>query len=112
MIPTSDENGLNSFLANEQMNIYRIQTNLISSCSSNLAACAEDAGNQVTKKCQLFSSRTDKPRLAHEVYWYWLSSVGSFDSDSMTCNRTTTFPSKKSDLLNAAYSGASLMYRK
>lgn len=110
MIPTSDENSSTCFLANGQMNIYRSDS--MCSYNSYFAACAEEAGNQLAKKFQMFSSRTDKPRLAHEVYWYWLSCSGPFDNDSMTCNRTPTFPSNKSDLLNAAYSGANLMYRK
>lgn len=111
MIPTGDESCETRLTTDEQFNINR--SNSTTTWTFSYAAdCAEDNGNQVDEKFQSVTSRTDKPRLAHEVYWHWMRSVGPFGNHNIMCNKAPTFPLNKNDLLIAAYSGSSLMFRK
>lgn len=69
------------------------------------AACnTNNDANQVDRQ---FTSRTDKPRLAHEVYIQWIAIPSN-----VTCKLTQRLVLTPNDLLIAAYSGPSLMYRK
>lgn len=111
MIPTGDESCETRLTTDEQFNINR--SNSTATWTYSYAAdCADDNGNQVDEKFQSVTSRTDKPRLAHEVYWHWMTSVGPFGNHNIMCNKAPTFPLNKNDLLIAAYSGSSLMFRK
>lgn len=111
MIPTGLDNGETCLTTDEQFNINR--SNSHASLAYNIAAtCAESHGYHVDKQFKLLTSRTDRPRLAHEVYWHWMTSIGPLQNDNSTCKRTRTNPLNRNDLLIAAYSGPNLMYRK
>lgn len=105
MIPTDEECGETFNTTDKRCNIYQHHSNTMCVDHSCFATCAEQTGYQLADKFQIPSSRTDKPRLAHEVYWQWINYP-------MAYNQTQISASKMNELLIAAYSGAKLMYRK
>lgn len=108
MIPTVDEN-CNTYLANdEHSNVGR---NSAEWRWHSTAATAAHGDNQIENTFRLFTSRTDKPRLAHEVYFQWLG-MPALNDDNVTCNLTQRLLLTQKDLLIAAFSGPSIMYRK
>lgn len=75
------------------------------------SACMEDYSNQPDIKLQLFTTRTDKPRLAHEVLLQWIASLQPSNNDVTYTLKQNNLLSKK-DLVTAAYSGPCLVFRK
>lgn len=106
MIPTVDDYG--TYTTNEN-NVRRHNLNAQWLLHGTAAACPEDDGNQIDRQ---FTSRTDKPLLAHEVYIQWLAIPPSLKDDNVTCKLTQRLLLTQKDLLIAAYSGPSIMYRK
>lgn len=104
MIPSDD---LMLTSTNQQFNIYR----------SNLETrwvCIGDEhkhDTQVDMQSHFDTSRTDKPRLAHEIYGQWMA-ILSLRNDQISGRLTHTIPLNRNGLLVAAYSGSKLMYRK
>lgn len=107
MIPTKDESG-SVYLTKEDKSMVR-HYDLHSSCMYNTVSCAEDTHCRTNSTP--FTSQTDRPRLAHEVYFRWLT-LSSPNNDNVTCTFQQRFLLNRNDLLIAAYTGSSLMYRK
>lgn len=99
MIPTVDSCGT-----------YTTKDDKLNVCYAT-AACPDVDGNQIDRR---FTSRTDKPRLAHEVYFQWITMPSPLNiDDNVMCKLTTQrLLLTQKDLLMAAYSGPSIMYRK
>lgn len=98
---------------NEQLNMYRNDSD------SRWVCCAEQHDNnhqqhrhQLDADCHFSTSRTDKPRLAHEIYGQWLAIWSHNNNDQLSGNLTYPLPFNRNDLLVAAYAGSNLMYRK
>lgn len=112
MIPTVDDSYETYSTKDKKSNAVRNDSNV--QCQlwpHGMAACAETDGNQIDKTFHSFASRTDKPRLAHEVFFQWLS-IPSLNDDNVTSKLKLPFAMTQKDLLIAAYSGPSIMYRK
>lgn len=111
MIPNDDEIYgtylMSTATTNEQFNIYR------SNSDCRWVYCAEQHDNnpQVDTECHRTASRTDKPRLAHEIYGQWMAML-SLRNDQISGNLTHTLSFNPNDLLVAAYAGSNIMYRK
>lgn len=109
MIPT-DNDIYGTYLAstttttNEHFNMNRID-------SDSRWMYADEHDNRLDIKSHLHTSRTDKPRLAHEIYSRWVT-ISSLRNDQVSGKLTHTLPLSRNDLLMAAYSGSNLMYRK
>lgn len=95
----------------QQFNIYRSASNLDSKWVYLADEYKHD--NQVDMRCHYDTSRTDKPRLAHEIYGHWMA-ILSLRNDQISGHYPThTLPTlNRNDLLVAAYSGSQLIYRK
>lgn len=105
MIPSDDLMST----TNEQFNIYRSNNS-----DSRWVYCADEHEheNQVDTNPHFNTSRTDKPRLAHEIYGQWMA-ILPLRNDQISGNRTLhAMPLNRNDLLVAAYSGSNIMYRK
>lgn len=110
MIPTVDEIGAPHLTNQRQLNIHQNNWNL--TWPDDAIACGESDTNQVdNNNTHMLTSRTDKPCLAHEVYWRWMA-ISSLNNDNVTYNLSKSFLMNNNDLLIAAYTGSSLMYRK
>lgn len=93
---------------NEQFNIHR--SNLLDS-RWVYSADEYEHDNQVNANPHFDTSRTDKPRLAHEIYSQWMAFL-SLRYDQISGNLAHTLPLNRNDLLAAAYTGSNLTYRK
>lgn len=104
MIPCDD---LMLTQANQQFNIYR------SDSGSRWVGIADEHkyDNQVDMQPHYDTSRTDKPRLAHQIYGQWMA-ILSLRNDQISGHPTHTLPLNGNGLLVAAYAGSNLMYRK
>lgn len=105
MIPSDDL--MLTTTPNQQFNVYR------NDAGSRWVCIADEHkyDNQVDMQPHYDTSRTDKPRLAHEIYGQWMAMV-SLRNDQISGHLTHTLPLNRNDLLAAAYSGSNLMYRK
>lgn len=104
MIPSDD---LMLTTANQQFNVYH-------SNSDTRWVCIADEhkyDNQVDMQSHYDTSRTDKPRLAHEIYGRWMA-ILSLRNDQISGPPAQALPLSRNGLLVSAYMGSNLMYRK
>lgn len=112
MIPTVDEIEASHLRKPKLLNIHQNNWNL--TWPDDGIACAESDVNQMNNNNNnslMLTSRTDKPCLAHDVYWRWMA-MSSLNNANVVHNLPKTFLMNANDLLIAAYTGSSLMYRK
>lgn len=111
MIPTDDESSTIYLTKQKEDKTNAHHSDSHSTWTHNRVACAEDNCYQLNSSQKMSHSFTDKPRLAHQVYLRWLA-LSSLNGDDVTCNLSQRLSLKGNDLLIAAYTGSSLMYRK
>lgn len=109
MVPAEDECGTVNSTSDDKSNARYCD----SSSAWHLYDKVSDAenechGHQINTKIHSFTSQTDKPALAHDVYVRWLA----VSSQNVTCTLPQRLPLNRNDLLIAAYTGSTLMYRK
>lgn len=107
MIPLPDENCRTYSTKDEALNVHQNSVNpewLIPGVVAEI-----DCINQIDKQ---FTSRTDKPRLAHDVFIQWLTISPPTNNDTITSKPSKPLLLSEKDLLIAAYTGSSIMYRK
>lgn len=103
MIPSADENCGTYLTKDESLNVYQNEAEWLMH-----GRTVEADGKHVYKE---FTSRTWRPRLAHEVFLQWFS-ISPPNNVNMTWNLAKPLLLNEKDLLIAAYSGSSIMYRK